>query len=63
LRRPAAGAEGARGKAEENSGSIAGESTAGSWGLREQQRSSLSAEEKIVGLKGDGGSEPGAGGG
>jgi hypothetical protein len=36
---------------------------AGSRGLREQQRRSLSAGEKTVGLKGDGGREPGAGGG
>jgi hypothetical protein len=31
-------------------------------GLLGQQRSSLSAEEKTVGLKGDGGREPGTGG-
>jgi hypothetical protein len=60
--RPAVGAGGARGDAEENSGSRVGESSAGSWGLPGQQRSSLPAEEKTVGLKGDGGREPGAGG-
>jgi hypothetical protein len=37
--------------------------TAGSRGLPEQQRRSLSAGEKIVGLKGDGGRELGADGG
>jgi hypothetical protein len=56
---PAAGVGGARGKAEENSDSRIGESSAGSWRLPGQQRSSLSAEEKTIGLKGDGGREPG----
>jgi hypothetical protein len=34
----------------------------GAWGLREQQRSSLSAEKKTIGLKGDGGRELGTDG-
>jgi hypothetical protein len=58
-----AAAGGARGEAEESSGNSTSETSARSWGLRKQQRSSLSAEEKIVGLKGDGGSEVGVGGG
>jgi hypothetical protein len=39
------------------------ETFAGSWELPEQRRSRLSADEKTVGLKGDGGREPGAGSG
>jgi hypothetical protein len=41
----------------------AAEMLAGFWELRELRRSRLAAEEKTVGLKGDGGREPGAGGG
>jgi hypothetical protein len=61
--RPAAGAWGAWGGAEESSGNCDEGLSVGSRGLREQQRSSLSAEENTVGLKGDGGREPGTGGG